>query len=330
MKVSIINPKNNSPLRDTDKGLVDTFGNIFPIIKGVARISKLENYTENFGMQWNKFDKTQFDNVSDGLNLSSQRFFASTRWDQEDLSGKFILEVGSGAGRFSKVVLEETDAVLYSVDYSDAVTANYKNNNQIAPERFHLFQASVYEMPFPDNSFDKVFCFGVLQHTPDFDASVKALIRKVKPGGEIVVDFYPIKGWWTKLNAKYILRPITKKMSHKRLLDLIEKNVDWLMNAYYVLDRIGLGFLTRFLPICNIKDSFPKSLTKEKLREWTILDTFDQYSPEYDNPQRIADVVGMFERYGVRVTFSGFEKFGEGMTASVVRGIKKSSEKEQC
>ena len=60
------------------------------------------------------------------------------------------------------MVLEETNAVLYSVDYSDAVTANYKNNNQIAPERFHLFQASVYEMPFPDNSLDKVFCFGVL------------------------------------------------------------------------------------------------------------------------------------------------------------------------
>jgi hypothetical protein len=37
----------------------------------------------------------------------------------------------------------------------------------------------------------------------------------------------------------------------------------------------------------------------------------------------------MFERYGVKVTFSGFEKFGEGMTASVVRGIKKSNEKDQ-
>ena len=82
----------------------------------VARISELENYTENFGMQWNKFDKTQFDNEIDGLDLSSRRFFAATRWDQEDLSGKFILEVGSGAGRFSKVVLEETNAVLYSVD----------------------------------------------------------------------------------------------------------------------------------------------------------------------------------------------------------------------
>ena len=317
MNVSIINPKNNSPLTDTGKGLVDSFGNIFPVIKGVARISELENYTENFGMQWNKFDKTQLDNEIDGLNLSHRRFFAATHWDQEDLSGKCILEVGSGAGRFSKVVLENTKAVLYSVDYSDAVTANFKNNNQVAPDRFHLFQASVYEMPFPDNSFDKVFCFGVLQHTPDFDASVKALIDKAKPGGEIAVDFYPINGWWTKISAKYILRPITKKMPHKLLFRLIEKNIDWLISVHYIFHRIGLGFMTRFLPLCNVKESVPKSLTKAEIREWTILDTFDQYSPEHDHPQRITDVAKMFERHGAQVTFSGFENL-----SAVVRGVK--------
>jgi len=322
MNVSIVNPKNNSPLTFTGTGFVDSFGNIFPIVKGVARICESENYTVNFGVQWNKFDKTQLDNEIDGLNLSRRRFFAETHWDQEDLTGQCILEVGSGAGRFSKVVLEHTKAVLYSVDYSDAVSANFKNNSQIAPDRFHLFQASVYEMPFPDDSFDKVFCLGVLQHTPDFDASIKALIGKAKPGGEIAVDFYPIKGWWTKINSKYILRPITKRMQHDRLLKLIEKNVDWLIKVHYIFHRIGLGFMTRFLPLCNVNESFPKSLTNAEVREWAILDTFDMYSPEHDHPQRIADVAKMFERQGAQVTFSGIEQFGEGMSASVVRGIK--------
>jgi hypothetical protein len=32
----------------------------------------------------------------------------------------------------------------------------------------------------------------------------------------------------------------------------------------------------------------------------------------------------MFERYGVKVTFSGSENFGDGMTVTVVRGIKSS------
>ena len=324
MTITIINPINNHPLHLAGDNLVDFEANAFPIIKGVARIAKSENYTENFGVQWNKFDKTQLDREGDGLDLSRRRLFAETHWDREDLSGKDILEVGSGAGRFSKVVLEHTAGTLYSVDYSDAVTANFKNNGHIAPDRFHLFQASIYEMPFPDNSFDKVFCFGVLQHTPDFDASIKALIGKAKLGGEIIVDFYPIKGWWTKVNAKYILRPITKKMPHEKLFRLIEKDVDWLTKAYFILHKIGLGILTRFLPVADSRTMSTLSLNAEQLREWVVLDTFDMFSPAYDHPQKIEDVARMFERCGAKVALAGFEEFGQGFKAAVVRGIKQT------
>jgi SAM-dependent methyltransferase len=323
MTIKIINPKNKYLLRLDGNSLVDVDGNSFPIINGVPRIADLENYTENFGIQWNKFPQTQLDNEKTGLDLSRRRFFAETQWNNQDLQGKNILEVGSGAGRFSKVVLEHTKATLYSVDYSDAVTANMNSNGHIEPSRFHLFQASIYELPFPNDSFDKVFCFGVLQHTPDFNASVKALIEKAKPGGEIAVDFYPIMGWWTKLNAKYILRPITKRMSHKRLFRLIEDNIDWLINVHFLLHRLGLGILNRFLPVCNVKSSFPSTLTKIELREWAVLDTFDQFSPKHDNPQRIADVARMFDRHGATVTFSGFEHFGNEKFAAVVRGVKR-------
>lgn len=322
MTIKIINPKNNYPLRINGESLVDFKGNSFPIINGVPRIAELDNYTENFGVQWNKFPQTQLDREKDGLDLSRRRFFAETNWDEEELSGKNVLEVGSGAGRFTKVLLEHTNATLYSVDYSDAVTANMKSNGHIAPGRFHLFQASIYEMPFPNNSFDKVFCFGVLQHTPNFDLSIKALIDKTKIGGEIVVDFYPIKGWWTKVNAKYALRPLTKRMSHDKLLQLIENNVDWLMKAHFSLHRVGLGILARFLPVCNIKESFPEILTPEAIREWTILDTFDQYSPAHDHPQRITKVVKMFEKYGARISFAGTVPYGIAGPATVVRAIK--------
>lgn len=323
MTITVINPRNNHPLHLEGDDLVDFEGNAFPIVKGVARIAELENYAENFGVQWNKFDKTQLDRESDGLDLSRRRFFAETCWDQEDLSANDILEVGSGAGRFSKVVLEHTKGTLYSVDYSDAVTANFKNNGRIAPDRFHLFQASIYEMPFPDNSFDKVFCFGVLQHTPDFDASIKALIDKAKPGGEIIVDFYPIKGWWTRINAKYILRPITKRMPHKLLFRLIEENVDWLIKAYLILRKIGLGVMTRFLPVVDLRALWTLSLNAEQFREWVVLDTFDMFSPMHDHPQRIKKVDQMFQRHGANVTFAGFETYSSGFAVAVVRGVKK-------
>lgn len=320
--MKIINPRNNLPVSFVQGKLADDEGNTFPIIDGVPRIASLENYTENFGVQWNRFDKTQLDREEEGRNLSSKRFFAETHWDQYDLSGKNVLEVGSGAGRFSKVVLQHTNAILYSVDYSDAVTVNFKNNSSIAPDRFNLFQASIYALPFPDNSFDKVFCMGVLQHTPDFDASVKSLINKAKPDAEIVVDFYPIKGWWTKVSAKYILRPFTKRLSHQRLMGLIDSNIDWLIKAERILHVLGLGVLARFLPVVDTQRTFPKYLSESEKREWAVLDTFDMFSPEYDDPQRIEDVVTMFKRHGADVTFAGFEYF-DGFSAAVVRGIKR-------
>ena len=228
-------------------------------------------------------------------------FRSESGWDKEELTGKNVLEAGSGAGRFSQVVLEHTKANLYSIDYSDAVTANFKNNSHHG-DRLNLFQASIYEMPFPNNSFDKVFCFGVLQHTPDFKQSVKALIDKAKPGGEVVVDFYPIKGWWTKIHAKYIFRPFTKRMSNERLLNMIEKNAGWLTKLYFFFDKIGIGRLVnRFLPIVDIKGTLPPNLSKQELREWVILDTFDMFSPEHDHPQRVSTVKKWFEEFGMNV-----------------------------
>jgi len=322
MKIQVINPYNNQILNHIDNNYIDKSGNIFPVVKGVVRICKPNNYTENFGVQWNMFEKTQLDDELKSKNLSSIRLFSETKWNTKDLVEKNILEVGSGAGRFSKVLLESTLANLYSVDYSDAVTVNFKNNSPIAPDRLYVFQASIYEMPFQDSSFDKVLCLGVLQHTPDFDASVKALIEKTKSGGEIVVDFYPIKGWWTKIHAKYIFRPFTKRMTHSKLMSLIESNIDWLIKVEKTLHKIGLGVFARFIPIVDIYGTFPKYLYESEIREWAVLDTFDMFSPQYDNPQRIKDVAAMFDRHGADVTFSGFEKF-EGGIAAVVRGIKR-------
>lgn len=319
--ISLINPATGLQLRSSGSDLVDTAGHAIPVVGGIPRFCDPANYTQNFGLQWNKFAATQLDRSKAGLALSEERFFRETGWSAEELAGRDLLEVGSGAGRFSRVVLERTEARLWSIDYSTAVEANLANNAALAGDRLRLFQASIYEMPFPDGSFDKVFCLGVLQHTPSFEDSVRALVAKAKPGGEIVVDFYPVRGWWTKLNAKYLLRPISRRMSHDRLLRLIDQNVDWLMAAHRRLTRWRLGALTRFLPIADLRYILPDGLAPDVAREWAVLDTFDMFSPEYDNPQRVADVAEMFRRAGATVSFAGFVEVG-GASAAVVRAVK--------
>jgi 2-polyprenyl-3-methyl-5-hydroxy-6-metoxy-1,4-benzoquinol methylase len=319
MDIQLVNPSTGQKLSLQKEGLFEDDVLRFPLKNGAYRIAEMDNYTENFGYQWNKFTGTQVDKASN-LDMSKVRFFAETSWDKEDLAGKNILEVGSGAGRFSQIILDFTKGNLYSVDYSNAVEANYRNNGP--SDRLQLFQASIYDMPFAAGQFDKVICIGVLQHTPDVEKSVQTLISMVKPGGELVVDFYPIRGWWTKVNAKYMLRPWTKKMSNEKLFRLIDKNMNWLIKASRFFTKIGLGrVLNRFLPICDIDGTLPAGLPPAQLREMCVLDTFDMFSPEYDQPQRITTVVKWFEKYGMKQVWGGFINY-QNCSAAVVKGSK--------
>jgi ubiquinone/menaquinone biosynthesis C-methylase UbiE len=319
--ITCINPFTQEELDIDPNGLTNHQKVIFPYINGAYRVIKQENnYTDNFGKQWNKFRKTQIDKFSN-TDQSYKRFFASTNWNKENLTGHNILEVGSGAGRFSQIVLDHTTANLYSVDYSNAVSANFINNGP--HERLKLFQASIYELPFKNESFDKVFCFGVLQHTPEVKKSIQHLADMVKPGGELIVDFYPYKGWYTKIHAKYIFRPFTTKINQDRLLKIIKNNIKWMIALSDFFTKIGIGkYLNRFIPICDIKNTMPNNMTKEELEEWCVLDTFDMFSPAYDQPQKIEDIVNLFKQIGLAEVWGGYITYQDTNQVAIVKGKK--------
>ena len=189
-----------------------------------------------------------------GASTGEERFYASTGWDPLQLNRCSVLEVGSRAGRFSEVFLRTTTGDLHSVDYSDSVDANWRKNHVYA-QRLKLVQASIYELPFADNTFDKVFCLGVLQLTPSFADSVAAIISKICIGGEIVVDFYPINGWLTRIHSKYFLRPLLKHLPKSLFLGLVRLNISCMLALFDFLCSLGLGFLTRFILIPMLRFS---------------------------------------------------------------------------
>ena len=114
-----------------------------------------------------------------GFKLSEDRFFNETKWER-NLEGQLILEAGCGSGRFMEHAVK-TGADVISFDYSNAVEANYKSNGN--NKNLLIIQANIFNMPFKDNTFDKVFCFGMLQHTPNPKKAFFELIRVLKTGG---------------------------------------------------------------------------------------------------------------------------------------------------
>jgi len=270
----------------------------FQVKNYIPRFVSPENYAQSFGFQWNKHARTQIDKFS-GINMSRDRFFQVTKWS-DNLEGQKILEAGCGAGRFTQIAIQ-TGAEVFSFDYSNAADANLENNG--LQDKLHFLQADIYHIPLQKSYFDKIFCFGVLQHTPDPKRAFMSLIPYLKPGGEIAIDIYDLT-FRAFVNPKYWLRPITKRLPSEQLYKLVQKLVPKFFPVkMWITEKIPFGkYFAFFIPIAYHKGFLPHAdkLTYERLLEWSILDTFDKFAPKYDKPQRISAVRKWFVEAGLK------------------------------
>lgn len=283
----------------------------YRIIQYIPRFVPPENYAKTFGFQWNLFKKTQLDSHT-GVPISRERFFGETSWKADELGGKMILDVGCGAGRFAEVALSYGARVV-ALDYSTAVDA-CRENLSPHPE-LDLVQGDIYHLPFKAESFDYVYCLGVLQHTPDVKRAFMALPDQVRPGGKLVIDVYP-KLLLNMLWPKYWIRPLTKRMPEQSLFKMVEIIVRYLLPISLALGRFPYAGprLKYVIPVANYNGVY--NLSETQLREWAVLDTFDMLSPEYDRPQSERTVRKWFSIAGLRE----IEVFRAGPI--VGRGIK--------
>lgn len=267
----------------------------YPIRNYIPRFVEEDNYASSFGLEWNKHARTQIDKFN-GTNITRDRFYLETNWDPIDLKDQKILEAGCGAGRFSQIAIE-TGAEVYSFDLSNAVDACLRNNG--LAENFHIFQASIYELPFHEEYFDKIFCFGVLQHTPDVRKAFLSLMPYLKEGGgEIVVDAYE-KETSLKYFLRSLLRFLTKRIDNDKLYNIVTKTVPVLLPVSTGLRKIPVvgRYLSSFIPVVNYKGILP--IKDEDLLDWAVLDTFDMLSPRYENRQTVTTLTKWFSEAGL-------------------------------
>jgi SAM-dependent methyltransferase len=288
------------------------------IIGGIPRLVAAENYAANFGLQWNKFAATQLDSVA-GIHFTFNTFWNNTGWKPGELYGKTVLEAGSGAGRFTEILLD-AGARVVSFDYSSAVEANWRNNRSRG--ELLLFQGDIYDMPFDAGTFDFVFCYGVLQHTPDPARAFEALLSKLRPGGRLSLDYYlkvPYPAWFS--TPKYLWRPITTRLSPERLFRLVSWYVPlWLpvdtvlKSVLFRIPRLG-QVLAGLIPI-PCWNHLRMGLSYRQRLEWAILNTFDALGARYDRPMTASEIERMVAGPGrdVRVSYGA-----NGVVANIAK-----------
>lgn len=259
----------------------ESSGKRYPIIDRIPRFCPPESYAENFGDQWNVFSKTQLDSELQN-GMSATRLWTGTEWDPKDLKGKSLLEIGCGAGRFTGSFLD-AGAEVWSVDLSRAVEACHKNHGD--HKKLHVSQASVFELPFSCASFDYVFMFGVMQHTPSPVDALKVALSMACSGGKVAVDVYHKKEKYGRFTSKYRWRWLTTKLSPVFLRKCIAWYIPhWIKVDDWLVDHVPtIGFkMATIIPCWNYRGMLP--LTDKERVEWAILDTYDALGACYDIP----------------------------------------------
>jgi ubiquinone/menaquinone biosynthesis C-methylase UbiE len=101
-----------------------------------------------------------------------------------DVSGKYLLDLGCGAGENS-VYFSKLGARCVASDYSPgmvevALKLAEKNNVRVEGQVINAMA-----IDYPDNTFDIVYAANLLHHIPDPSVTIREMHRVLKPGGKM-------------------------------------------------------------------------------------------------------------------------------------------------
>lgn len=105
-------------------------------------------------------------------------------------AGGRVLDAGCGNGDYTRLALQQGSPV-WAFDLSPEMVASTERRLSAAGLAAEELQvANVLDIPYPDEMFDVVLCFAVIDHVPDEQRTeaVKELVRVLKPGGTLSIN----------------------------------------------------------------------------------------------------------------------------------------------
>ena len=108
--------------------------------------------------------------------------------------GLKVLEVGVGMGADYLEWLK-AGAHATGIDLSSASLDRARRRCELAGYTPDLRVADAEHLPFPDNSFDIVYSYGVMHHSPDTPRCLQEALRVLKPGGQARIMMYHHPSW---------------------------------------------------------------------------------------------------------------------------------------
>lgn len=155
--------------------------------------------------------------------LQKQAYFGSDREIKmlrnlglED--NKLLLEIGSGPGYYTKVLLDAfKNTEIISLDNDEALLSfaykmlNDKNDNY--GNRVRFINDDIIKSSLKDNYFDVVIARFVFQHLSDPVKALKEIYRVLKPGGKVIIIDVDSELWGLTYPKNNLINQLNSNLS---------------------------------------------------------------------------------------------------------------------
>lgn len=138
-----------------------------------------EEYMENMfpKNQWTKY-------VDQKEKRTVNRLWKLNKSDQT--RKEIILDLGMGPGRWSQFFLKKGFKKIYGIDISSNMVRSARQ--RINSKKFKAQVADMKNIPFQNQTFDKIFCFRSLKYLSNPNPALLEMKRVLKPGGSIIIE----------------------------------------------------------------------------------------------------------------------------------------------
>lgn len=138
--------------------------------------------------QQTKFTRAYFDEIEEHRYRVEPEIFSFAQFTRH--RGEKMLEVGVGAGSdFLQWV--RAGAQAHGIDLTPQAIEHVRHRLSLyGLEAADLRVADCENLPFPDHTFDLVYSWGVIHHTPNTPRALAEIVRVTRPGGTVKLMLY--------------------------------------------------------------------------------------------------------------------------------------------
>lgn len=256
--------------------------NQYHIVSGIPRFVRDEGYSDNFGYQWNRWARIQFEDQNVGRPMQGhtlEMFRKITGFSEEMLAGKILLDIGCGPGRFTDVA-STMGAKMVALDYSSAIEAAKANFSDKDIDVLFI-QGDALKLPLKNNSIDYSYTIGVLHHTPSPSRGVFEAHRVIRSGGKFAIRVYTADGFYIYPMVRF-WRSIFLGM--KPLLGHYPPLI-----YSYLFGSLGFALGKIWRPLSYpLRAIFPTAWLPDY--RWAVLDTFDAIATTHQSGHTPAEI----------------------------------------